>query len=141
MAYKSIPKIMKDYSRRLAKLNQKVAELRFYWEKRSAERERVNHKLKELQLTLERLYTLEKGLAGLMNRKYFTIRSREDHKTKQGNQSYPLFITQYECNRLRQLLNRPRRLVYAVKGKRLIWLTVNECNRLKQFMKKDWRFK
>ena len=61
MAYIPIPKIMKSYGKRLSKLNQKVLELRFYWEKRAVERDQVTRKVKELQLTIGRLQTLEKG--------------------------------------------------------------------------------
>lgn len=138
--YYTLPPELKQYSARLRKLNQNVLEMKHYWKIRCAERKTLGGKARELTLLLIRMKHLEASLGDMLGRKRFTIKSFEQHKSKQNNQCYPLFINLNQRNRLLQFLkDKTSGKIVRPKNKVLFWLTRSEYNRMRTFIKKDRR--
>ena len=103
--YIPLPKILKAYGKRLAKLHQEVLLMKHYWKVRCKERKAFVDKNKKLKALTTRLLHLEKALTDLYNRKHLVIHNNKPRKNSQNQRCYPLFISHHECTRLKILLH------------------------------------
>ena len=106
--YIPIPNILKDYSKRLSKLHNQVLVMKHYWKIRCEERKTFTERNRRLKLLLTRMQKVEKRLSNLFNRKHFIIKSSKSHKSRGGDQCYPLFLSHNDYTRLRSFLKRDR---------------------------------
>jgi len=102
--YIPLPKILKVFGKRLAKLHQEVLLMKHYWKVRCRERKTFAEKNKKLKTLIIRMRKLEKTLNDFFKRKHFTIHNLKKHRNAQNQRCYPLFISHHEYTRLKILL-------------------------------------
>lgn len=109
--YRAMINSIKSLRHRMSSLRQQVQEMRHYWKIRCGKRKTLRRGQRVLEARLRTVEGLKKSLEG-MHRTRLEIRSTS-HISKNGQKLHPLFISQNEMCKLRQILSYKQKRKYS----------------------------